>query len=654
MKHLSIVVLFMLFIMPNILPAQDDGIIEKIQSAGGKDDYPGANLLVIFDSTKVNVKESGLSYVNFHRLYKILTPKGALSKRIVKIGYDPLSAYVEIREVRIYRKDGQIETLDLKNVQDYPAPARGIYWGAREKMIEIGRLEPGDAIEVKLFRKGFTYALLTGEDEDERYIPPMRGHYYDIIEFWSSDPVKEKVYRVYMPNDKPLQYEFYNGEARSSIHFKDDKTVYTFTKTDIQPFKRETDMAATSDEAPKLLLSTSPDWYAKSKWFYGVNEDYGSFEFTPEIKQKVDEILKGAKTEYEKISRLTHWAADEIRYSGLNMGPGEGYTLHKGEMIFRDRSGVCKDKAGMLITMLRAAGFESYAAMTMAGSRIDYIPADQFNHSVTIVKLADGKYHLLDPTWVPFVRELWSSAEQQQQYLMGPPEGSDLATTPLSPPENHYYRISGNSEIQSDETLKGKFTLEAEGQTDAMIRRVFIRQFKSLWLPSIEMALLQSFPLMEIQHVDYGDPYDYSNPIKIIIKFRIPNFAVITDNEIIFTPLVASNIFNHRYFNRHFFVNTDLEERKYTFRTRCSKLIELKEKIKLPKYKKAVYIPQVETVKGSGADFSGGYNLKGRTLNLTEKIAFKKRIYEPDDWQSYRQAILAQKKLAEEKIILKR
>ena len=69
---------------------------------------------------------------------------------------------------------------------------------------------------------------------------------------------------------------------------------------------------------------------------------------------------------------------------------GEGFTLHKGEMTFNDRCGVCKDKAGMLITMLRAAGMKSYPAMTMAGSRIDYIPADQFNHCVTVVKLKDG------------------------------------------------------------------------------------------------------------------------------------------------------------------------------------------------------------------------------------------------------------------------
>ncbi len=118
-----------------------------------------------------------------------------------------------------------------------------------------------------------------------------------------------------------------------------------------------------------------------------MNEDYGSFEFDDEIKAKVDEIVRGAKDDWEKISRLTHWVAEEIRYSGISMGPGEGYTLHKGTMTFRDRCGVCKDKAGMLITMLRAAGFESYPAMTMAGSRIDRIPADQFNHSVTLVKV---------------------------------------------------------------------------------------------------------------------------------------------------------------------------------------------------------------------------------------------------------------------------
>ena len=77
-----------------------------------------------------------------------------------------------------------------------------------------------------------------------------------------------------------------------------------------------------------------------------------------------------------------------------------------------------------------------------------------------------GKYQLLDPTWVPFVRELWSSAEQQQNYLMGVPGGADLGETPVSDPNNHYLRISGTSEILPDGSLEGEYTVAAEGQTD--------------------------------------------------------------------------------------------------------------------------------------------------------------------------------------------
>ena len=628
-------------------------IINLIKDAGGADEYPDANLLTIFDSTMVDVQESGLSFVNIHKLYKVLTAKGAQDINDITFGYDPLSAYVDIQKVIIYRKNGSIESLDMSKVMDYPAPARMLYWGAREKMIEVGRLEPGDAVEVFLFRKGFTYALLF-DDEDDRYIPPMRGHFYDIVEFWSNEPIKEKVYQTRIPRDKLVQYEFYNGEVQCSAMPDGEKMVYTFARKDIKPFKREPWMVSRSDVAPKLLISTSPDWYAKSLWFYGVNEDFGSFDVTPEVKAKVDEILEGAVNEMDSISRLTHWAADEIRYSGISMGEGEGYTLHKGEMIFLDRCGVCKDKAGMLVTMLRAAGFESYAAMTMAGSRIDYIPADQFNHSVTLAKLSDGEYHLLDPTWVPFVRELWSSAEQQQNYLMGIPEGADLKITPLSPPENHFIRITGNSEIQPDGTLTGNLTLIAEGQSDASIRGLFVRYPKSAWESNIEREIKRNHPLARITETNYKDPYDYmSGPIILKINFTIPDFALITGDEIIFTPLVATEIFTRGMI--HMYMNTSLKERKYGFRDRCSRLVKLEEQVKLPGKVSAIYLPEEESFDTPVASFEGNYqiSLKGSTLRLFERIAFKKRIYENSDWPDYSKAVAAQQKFAREPVILK-
>lgn len=646
MRKISLVLILMLVF--RMTYAGIDPVSDLIKNAG---DYPNDHLVILFDSTATDVMESGLSYVRTHTLTKVLDARGAMELSVIKVGYDPLSAYVDIQKVVIYRKDGTKKELDLKTVMDYPAPARAIYWGAREKMIEAGKLEPGDAVEVFQFRKGFTYALLaTGEDDDSKYIPPMKGHYYDIVEFWSAYPTKRKVYQVTVPYDKPVQYEVYNGDIRSSEVFRDKKTIYTFTKTDILPLKPEARMVALSDVATKLLLSTSPDWFAKSKWFYKVNEDFGSFESTPAITAKVKEILKDAKTENDSISLLTHWVADEIRYSGISMGCGEGYTLHKGEMTFSDRCGVCKDKAGMLITMLRAAGFKSYPAMTMAGSRIDYIPADQFNHSVTVVKLKDGKYHLLDPTWVPFVRELWSSAEQQQEYLAGIPEGSDLATTPISPAENHFLKINGDSKLDPDGTLSGTITITAEGQTDAAIRGMFRNSNKTQWDQNVEKELLKISPMAVMTSISYSDPIDYkSGPIRITIGYRIPQYAMVNGGNIIFTPLVASNFFKN--YQGHLFFETGLKNRKYAFRDRCSRLVELTETIQLPAVKEVITMPESKKNGGAVCSFDGGYVLSGNTLKLHQKIVMGKRIYDPSDWPEFKNAVDAQNSFAENPVI---
>ncbi len=634
-----------------LLSAWAGPVEDLIKKAGTSADYPDDPLVTVFDSTRVEVRESGLSYFYVHTLQKVLTPAGALTLSVVKYDYDPLSAYAEIKKVVIYRKDGKKEVLDISKVVDYAAPARAIYWGAREKMLGVGRLEPGDAVEIFLFKKGFTYALLQQPDEDDKFIPPMKGHFYDIVNFWAETPFLEKVYQVSLPKSKTLQYEVYGGNLDLKREEVLDNQIYTFTSAKRLPMKVESGMVAKSDVELKLLLSTSPDWQSKSLWFYGVNEDFGSFDFTPEIKAKVDEILRDARNETDSISLLTHWCADEIRYSGISMGEGEGFTLHKGDMTFTDRCGVCKDKAGMLITMLRAAGFKSYPAMTMAGSRIDRIPADQFNHCVTVVKRKDGNYQLLDPTWVPFLRELWSSAEQQQNYLMGVPEGAGLEETPLSPPEFHYLKIDGHSEVLPDGTLRGGFILIAEGQSDAAVRRIFTGNFKALWRVQLEKELLQVSPLATITRLEYGEPLRYlDGPVTIMLEYNIPRYATVTPSEIIFTPVTASNLFKGA--QAHLSANTSIKERKYPFRDRCSRKVELTETIRLPQPCRLLFKPEPQEVKGKVSSYSMSCSLDNQTLLMKQDLSLGKRVYDPADWPDYRQVVINQNQVAEEKIIL--
>ena len=616
--------------------------------------YAKSDCVVLLDSTLVSVQPTGQGSFAVCKVIKVQTPKGAVANRVIKYDYDPLTALAEFKRVTVYRANGKVDELDVKQACDYAAPARAIYWGARQIMLEVGALQPGDVIDYEIAKKGFTYALLGASDEDEsRFIPPMRGQFYDIVPFWSSDPTVRKVYKVSIPMEKEMQFQFYQGECSSSMRYEDGRKAYTFAINDMLPFTREPNMVDLFDAAPKLMMSSTPNWKEKSLWFNKVNEDYGSFAAYPEAQKKVDELIKGKKTEMEKIAVLTHWVADNIRYSGISMGKGEGFTLHNTKMNFTDRCGVCKDIAGTLISFLRMAGFEAYPAMTMAGSRVESIPADHFNHCVAVVKLSNGTYMPLDPTWVPFCRELWSSAEQQQNYLPGVPEGSDLCITPVSAPENHYVRIKADNRLDAKGTLYGTFTLTAEGQSDSSIRGIFTRGFQSQWKSAMEKQLLAVSPKAKMISVDYGkNPKDYqAAPIKITFRYEIPDYAVVGNGEMVFKPMTMNNLYNQvRSYLR---IDTSVEERNYGFKDACSRLVELDETIQLPSGYKMVSTDKNNATQGTGAEFEGSLKQQGNKVVLHNRLALKKRVYEPSDWKSYREAVSAHKTYGDYLVIKK-
>lgn len=352
----------------------------------------------------------------------------------------------------------------------------------------------------------------------------------------------------------------------------------------------------------------------------------------------------------EKIAVLTHWVADNIRYAGITMGKGEGFTLHNTQMNYTDRCGVCKDIAGTLISFLRMAGFEAYPAMTMAGSRVESIPADHFNHCVAVVKLSNGTYMPLDPTWVPFCRELWSSAEQQQNYLPGVPEGSDLCITPVSAPENHYVRIQANNKIDLQGTLTGEFTITAEGQSDRSIRRVFTTGWQSEWMNTMENQLLSISPKARLIQVNWGkNPKDYqSGPIKITFRYEIPDYAIVGQNEMLLKPLTMNNLYNQ--VRSYLSINTSSDKRKYGFRDACSRLVELHETIQLPKgYRLST--SKDEEKHSSAATFEGYIRQQKNNVEIHQKLMLNKRIYEANDWEGFRNALLSHKSFGDYLII---
>ncbi len=535
--------------------APPDSLRLAIAAAGDSSGFPGSPAVVVLDRTTTHVEESGLGNVSRTRIVKILTAEGARAEATQRFDYDPATNVIRIKAVRILRAGGsEVSQVDPAGACDLPAPAEMIYWGARMKLLALPRLHVGDAIEVETTKKGFQIAYLDGPRSDEaggrspesgaatgspssdedRYIPPMRGHFYDVVTFEDPYPIREKSYELIVPRSKPVQYAVYNGTLRSSLVFADSSLVYRWETRDVPAFKAEDRMPDGTDVMTKVVMATVENWPAKSRWFFEVNDPV--FEANDEIRAKVRELTGRCRNDDEKMAVLLHWVAQEIRYSGLSMGKGEGYTLHPGTMTYAERCGVCKDIAGMLVTMLRAAGFTTYPVMTDAGARVEAIPADQFNHCVVAVERPDGSFTMLDPTWAPFDPGIWSHFEGEQNYVIGSPRGEGRSAIRTFRPEENRMTIVDRARLSASGAIEGEMTIHGIGASDNRLRgglggaRVGDREAV---IADLLAGLGQD---LEVTRYESTAPRDFSRDMEIRLSYRAPLYATAGESLIGLVP----------------------------------------------------------------------------------------------------------------------
>ncbi len=654
---------------PGERPAPD--VYSRVEDAGTAADHGGAPYVIVYDFAKNTVKPTGVTYVDRYTIYKALDAAGCRDLSVLRWNYDPQSSHVEVREVNVIRGGAKI-AVDVSLVHDLPAPQAAIYWSDRIKTLQLPRLYPGDGVEVTIFRKGFTYALLSGDGnggsgsggegtgsgeggtasddratgasaqapDDEKYIPPMPGEYFDIVIFADEAPAIEKRYVLSLPPDKRLHSEIYNGPLYSGTSYTAEANEYSWWGLNLTAAVHERFQPDQSDFAPKVVMATVESWEAKSRWFFDVNR--GQFDVTPEISAKVGEILSDAglsgASDERKAKALLHWVAQNIRYSGQTMGPGEGFILHPGSMILEQRSGVCKDIAGMLITMLRAAGLDSYAAMTMAGSRIDGVPADQFNHCVCALRLEDGSFRMYDPTWVPFNNNIWSLLEAEQHYLVGTPGGEPLARIAYSPPEESPLKVRHDAALGEDGTLEGTFRFEGSGAMDSRLRGIVAGSRLDEMANSFAALIAPAGERVEGVRFKYRRPDDFSADMWLEISYRIPRFAASVDGGLEFrSPAMQVVLGNARLFRA---ASAPLpDERKTDLFLYYTQLFDGSETIRLPKGYGAAVTPSSKMIDETYAYFSGSSSAEGRDLKLAHRAEIRRRQIPPGGYPGFKAAI---------------
>lgn len=632
-------------------PVTDAQIQSAIAAAAERTDWGSANYAILLDDADVWVGSSGLATTEQCTLVKILTEEGVRRQCVQRFDYDPATRRIQVTRARVHRADGGVDELPTDALITQPTVQHMIYWGGNQHLLEIPHLQVGDAIELHVSRTGFNIAYLdeaaAAAPAAETLTPPMPGHWYEVTLFQGSEPIVHKRYSVHLPKDMPIQYEVYNGPVRTSQWFQDDRVVYTFVADDVPALKSEPHMVDLSDIAPKVVMATVPDWEMKSRWFHDVNES--QFDADEDIRQTVKEITQGLSTLDEKIAACNHWVADNIRYYGTSRGPCEGFTLHKGTETFRDRGGVCKDKAGMLVTMLRVLGVEAYPALTMAGSRVEAIPADQFNHTVTVMKAENGEWRILDPTWIPLSREMWSSREALQGLVYGTPEGETLTLSPYYPPSYNRLSCTAQSRIAPDGGLATTIAMDLAGYPDTYLRRT-IERYAAPDMKGVFAKALNIAPTARIEKLAYTDPYDYSRDSQVKLEVAAEGYAATgAELALLRLPLMTHPLAD--WLIPDALYDLDAERREYGLRLRATRQIEYRETVELPAGWSIVDKPEDKSIESPSADLAFSATAEGNRLTYSFRIDLKNHLVPPEDYGKYREAIQAMKDISKAWVI---
>ena len=125
---------------------------------------------------------------------------------------------------------------------------------------------------------------------------------------------------------------------------------------------------------------------------------------------------------------------------------------------------------------------------------------------------------------------------------------------------------------------------------------------------------------------------------------------MVTDEEIIFKSVVTNNFLQR--FMSHLYFDANLKTRNFAFNDRCSRLVEISDKIMLPEGFKVKKLIDAKKKEGHAASYKSTINQEGNLLIIAETIKLEKRIYDSSEWDEFRSVVKEQKELAKYRIIL--
>jgi transglutaminase-like putative cysteine protease len=581
--------------------------------------YPDCDDATVEEKITETYKADGTGGNQDEAFVKVLTEKGKRDRRTLSLGFLLPYFNVNVAKLEVIRPGGEVIPVDVAANStvtiDDSQMAENIYDpNSKVLQVNIPDLEIGDVVHW-IVRTTVMRPIIPGEFADEN-------------EFENDGYIRHIVYEVYAPLDKPLKKIVLKSEIPGTIKYTtfpgEDKTlVHRWEVNNVPRMFDEPSMPPYENVLQRVLVSTTPDWRTVSKWYWELSKPH--LEATsPEMQKTVSELTANAKTDEDKAHALFYYVSQKIRYMGLTPEQDRpGYEPHDVCMTFGKKYGVCRDKAALLVSMLRAAGLNAYPVLVNVGSKKDAeVPDAGFNHAIVGVEFKKGQYVLLDPT-DEHARDFQPWYDGDQSYLVARPEGEDLRVSTFKPPEENMMRIKTTGVLTAAGRLDAKSELWFGGANDDIYRNEFSAMKADDLRRYFEQYLKHAMPGARLTSLKLTpeNMMDIATPIKAEMEFSVDDMIASGHGKSVVTvPWIGNDL---GLVNR-ILDGTGLDKRQYPMQTRVACGLDEEVSLKLANgFGTVESLPACPPVEDDCVSYHQTFDATNGTLNCSRELKLK-------------------------------
>lgn len=583
-------------------------------AADARRNTPGeaANIVVLADVTVERMRENGQSSVHAQQVFYVSNERGARDYATRTVQFSSANQKLAMIAGRIYKPDGRVLDAIDQGETAVTDSSNTMYFDTRSRALRFGGLEKGDVMELE-------YQIVPNSS-----VNPYGNYFGALVTFQTGLPQRLRRYVLVTPAGRKLNVVEQRMPAKGSITREAGETIYQWDAKNLQPLLSEPRGPSHTEIAPYLSVSTFEDWDQLGRWYAQMITPQMSLD--SDLRAELEHIAAAAKSDQEKIEAVYEFVLRNTNYVAMEYGI-YSYKPYPVSQVYARRFGDCKDKASLMIAMLRELDVDAELALVRTRKLGDVSDRATtlavFNHALAYIP----KYNM----WLDGTAEFAGSRElplddQGAMALTVNLDGSaNLRRVPVTLPMQNYTHRLVQAKVQPDGRIVFDGTAYTRGEDAPGLRREY--ELADRQKDTVRGNLAQVYPSVKIENVHVDGAHDIERDINVKFSGSLDTFAGQK------TLTLAPSWLPHKYVNSL----ASLESRTQELQLPAPWTTEEELHFTLPEGAKLQDLPEnlrYDTPFGTAAIH---YEHRGRDLIIFTSVQFRSLRIQPSEYKDFRQ-----------------